>query len=102
MRFSRALHCMTAIAIGLLSAPGWAADVSPVTHAVTVEAPIDKAWDAFTTKEGIESWMVPHAEIDMKVGGEMRTNYNPDGVIGDKGTIVNRILSYQPQRMMSI
>jgi uncharacterized protein YndB with AHSA1/START domain len=69
---------------------------------VVVEAPVDRAWAAFTTKDGIESWMVPHAEIDLRVGGTMCTNYNAAGVIGDEGTIENTILCFEPQRMLSI
>ena len=32
----------------------------------------------------------------------MRANYNPDGRIGDVGTIENAILSFDPPRMISI
>ena len=67
-----------------------------------VDAPIEAVWDAFTTKEGIESWMVPHAEIDLRVGGKMRTTYDPNGVIGDDSTIENTILSFDPPHMLSI
>lgn len=71
-------------------------------HEATVDAPVSDVWNAFTTKEGIESWMVPHAEIDLRIGGDMRTNYHPDGEIGDENTIVNRIISFEPERMLSI
>jgi len=67
-----------------------------------VDAPIEAVWNAFTTKEGIESWMVPHAEIDLRVGGKMRTTYDPNGVIGDDSTIENTILSFDPPHMLSI
>jgi uncharacterized protein YndB with AHSA1/START domain len=67
-----------------------------------IDAPVEEVWKAFTTKEGIESWMVPVAEIDFRVGGAMRTNYNPNGKIGDPNTITNTILSYDPKRMISI
>lgn len=73
-----------------------------VAHEAIVDASAADVWDAFTTREGIESWMVPHAEIDFRVGGLMLTNYNPQGVIGDDGTIENTIISYDPQRMLSI
>lgn len=67
-----------------------------------VEAPLADVWASFTTKEGIESWMVPHAEIELRVGGKMLTHYDPKGVIGDENTIENTILSYEPLRMISI
>lgn len=74
----------------------------PLVHEGIVEAPVADVWAAFTTKEGIESWMVPHGEIDLRVGGLMRTHYGADGVLGDPETIENTILSFEPQRMLSI
>lgn len=71
-------------------------------HSAIIDAPVEEVWKAFTTKEGMESWMVAHAEIDLRVGGRMRTHYSPDGVIGDENTIENIILSYEPNRMLSI
>jgi uncharacterized protein YndB with AHSA1/START domain len=50
----------------------------------------------------MESWMVAHAEIELKVGGLMRTHYDPKGALGDPKTIVNQILSFEPERMLSI
>lgn len=71
-------------------------------HEGIVDAPIEDVWAAFTTKEGIESWMVPHAEIDLRVGGKMLTTYDVNGVIGDDSTIENTILSFDPPHMLSI
>jgi uncharacterized protein YndB with AHSA1/START domain len=65
-----------------------------------VEAPVEAIWAAFTTKEGEESWNVAHAEIDLKVGGKMRTHYDPKGVIGDPNTIENTILAFEPNRLL--
>jgi len=67
-----------------------------------IEAPVDAVWAALTTKEGQESWNVAHAEIDLKIGGTMRTHYDPKGTIGDPGTIENRILCFEPKRMLAI
>lgn len=71
-------------------------------HEGIIDAPVADVWAAFTTREGIESWMVPHAEIDLRVGGKMRTHYDAKGVIGDENTIENTILSFEPMRMLSI
>jgi hypothetical protein len=43
-----------------------------------------------------------HAEIELRVGGLMRTNHNVQGQLGDPQTIENTILSFEPLRMMSI
>jgi uncharacterized protein YndB with AHSA1/START domain len=72
-----------------------------VTEGV-VEAPVEDVWAALFTKEGLESWNVAHADVDLKVGGKMRTHYDSKGQIGDPNTIENIILSYEPNRMLSM
>jgi uncharacterized protein YndB with AHSA1/START domain len=67
-----------------------------------IKAPVEAVWAALTTKEGQESWNVAHAEIDLKIGGKMRTHYDPKGVIGDPGTIVNTILAFEPNRLLAM
>ncbi len=68
----------------------------------TVKAPIDAVWNAYTTKRGWESWAVPIAEVDLKVGGYIKTNYNQEGKIGDSTTIVTHIINYVPQRLITL
>jgi len=67
-----------------------------------VNAPVQEVWRLFTTSDGLMSWMVARADIDLRVGGLMRTRYAADGPLGDDKTIVNRILSYEPERMLSL
>lgn len=69
---------------------------------IEIDASVDEVWAAFTTKEGVESWMVPQAEIDLRVGGKMRTNYNRNGTIGDATTIESTIIGLEPKRMLSL
>jgi uncharacterized protein YndB with AHSA1/START domain len=76
-------------------------DNRQVTEGI-VEASLDDVWDALTTKKGLESWMVAHAEIELKVGGKMRTHYHAKGKIGDEHTIENIILCYDPMHMLAI
>ena len=44
--------------------------------------------------------MVAHAEIELKIGGTMKTQYDPKGTINDAKAIVNTILSYESMRML--
>jgi uncharacterized protein YndB with AHSA1/START domain len=67
-----------------------------------IHAPVAAVWAAFTTKEGQESWNVAHAEMDLKIGGKMRTHYDAAGRIGDPNTIENTILCFEPRRMLAI
>ncbi|GEM_PF-658644 len=69
---------------------------------VEINASVDDIWDAFTTTEGLKSWVAPLADIDFKVGGKWRANYNKEGALGDATTIVNTILCYDPKRMISL
>lgn len=97
---------MRSVVAGIIAAlcvwPGRAGEAPPLVHEAIVEASVADVWDAFTTKKGAESWMVAHAEIDLRIGGKMRTHYDRRGKLGDAKTIENTILSYDPQRMLSI
>jgi uncharacterized protein YndB with AHSA1/START domain len=68
----------------------------------TVDAPINQVWDAYTTKEGWENWSVPLAEVEFKIGGTIKTNYNPNGQIGDSTTIVTNIINYVPFQLLTL
>ena len=67
-----------------------------------VNVPLDSVWKAYTTKKGWESWATSIADIDFKVNGLIRTNYNKDGKIGDDGTITLHIINYIPKRMLTL
>ena len=68
----------------------------------TVKAPLAAVWDAYTTKEGWENWAVAIAEVDLKVGGTIKSNYNKEGSIGDATTIVTHIVNYVPQQLITL
>lgn len=74
----------------------------PLILSEVIPASPKRVWNAFTTREGQESWQVAHADIDLRVGGLMRTQYAKEGQIGDENTINNLIMSYDPERMLSI
>ena len=89
------------IALALLPSVCRAQDDNPLVHEGIVNAPLDQVWAAFTTRVGLESWMAAHAEIDLKLGGAMKTQYDPQGKLDDARAIENTILSYEPTRMLS-
>jgi uncharacterized protein YndB with AHSA1/START domain len=45
--------------------------------------------------------MVAHAEIELKIGGKMKTRYDSEGTVDDAKAIENTILSYEPMHMIS-
>jgi len=69
---------------------------------VVVEAPVAQLWERFATEDGIESWMAPRAQLDLRIGGTLRTNYNPDAAPDDPTWIVHQILAYEPGRMLTL
>jgi uncharacterized protein YndB with AHSA1/START domain len=67
-----------------------------------INAPVAQVWRIFTTSDGFKATGVAHAEVDLRVGGTIRSHYDPKGTLGDPGTIVNEILAYEPERMLAI
>ncbi|PQJ80253.1 hypothetical protein BTO18_14170 [Polaribacter porphyrae] len=68
----------------------------------TVNVPIDSVWNAYTTKKGWESWATSIAEVDFKINGRIRTNYNKKGEIGDKNTITLYVVNYIPKKQITL
>ncbi len=73
-----------------------------LVHQAVIDAPVQDVWWAFTTAEGFSMWAAPKVEVDFRIGGEIRSSYNVESNLADEHAIVNRILSYEPQRMLSI
>lgn len=67
-----------------------------------VEAPVEEVWKIFATSEGYKVLGPALAEVDLRVGGTVRSRYRADGVLGDPETIENTILAYEPPRMMAL
>jgi uncharacterized protein YndB with AHSA1/START domain len=97
-----ARRALPLLLIAVLCGTARAQDTGPVVHEGIVEAPLERVWAAFATTDGLRAWLAPHAEIDLRVGGLMRTNYDAQGQLGDPQTIENTILSFEPGRMLSV
>ncbi len=96
MRKARATGALL-LAVGL----GRAAAAEPPVVEAVVDAPVTEVWRLFATKEGLSSWMAPVADIDLRIGGSLRTSHGEERKIGGLGTITKTILSYDPGRMLS-
>ena len=102
MKMTPVTICIAIVSLCVVSNPAAAQNQRTLEHQAVISAPVADVWKAFTTNEGAESWMVSHAHIDLRIGGDMRTSYNPASNLQDEHTIVNRILSYEPNRMLSL
>ncbi|MFT6042532.1 MAG: hypothetical protein ACI9C2_002715 [Gammaproteobacteria bacterium] len=69
---------------------------------VLVHAPVPQVWAAYTTNAGWQAWASPTVEIDLRVGGTIRTHYGPDAKVGDPGTNTIHILNYVPERLLTL
>lgn len=78
-----------------------AAQERAVSKIVIVPAPIDSVWRAWTTREGIVSFMAPDAEIEARVGGAFHIHFNPYGEPGAKGADDMRYMALQAPTMLS-
>jgi uncharacterized protein YndB with AHSA1/START domain len=63
---------------------------------VLVPASQEEVWKAFTTKEGLESWIAPSARVELSVGGIWEVGYQ--GAQPGGGTV----LSFLPNEMLSL
>lgn len=69
---------------------------------VIVEAPLAKVWWAYTTGPGMQAWAAPLAEVDLRAGGTIRTNYDPEGELGGPGTNTLHIVNWVPERVLTL
>ena len=78
-----------------------AATERAIDKEVVVNATLDEAWAAWTTREGIVSFFAPDAEIDARVGGAFHIHIDPGGAPGMKGADEMRYMALQPKKMLS-
>ncbi len=91
--------CMVALLCAALPAQD-----KPAATAITegvVDASMDELWRVFSTAEGYKKLGVALADMDFRPGGLIRTHYNPKGQLGDEGTIVTEILTYDPAHVIT-
>ncbi len=67
-----------------------------------VNVHLDSVWNAFTTKKGWESAFVAISEIDLRIGGTIKSSYNKNATIGDSTTIVNHIVNFVPKKILTL
>lgn len=68
---------------------------------VLVAAPIEQVWQAWTTREGIVSFMAPGAEIDARPGGAFDIHFDPLAAPGLRGADGMQFMALQPPSLLS-
>lgn len=69
---------------------------------IVVPININETWKLFTTDEGLKKWIAPVAKIDMKIGGSIKTNYDPDKTVDDTTSIKLDIVNYIEYEMLTL
>jgi len=102
LRLATAFLCLlTTTSIAFAQDPEKSAKAVPPSHRsltleITIPASRAAVWQAFTTSEGLSTWLTPAAVVDLRKGGEWTAHY-PGGKTGG-GTIV----SFVPEREIVI
>lgn len=73
----------------------------PLVSEAVIDAPVQTVWDLFTTREGMESWAVAKAAIELRVGAIWRTSYAAGSTLDDETVIETEVLAFDPGRMLA-
>lgn len=95
-------HLFSLLLVAMIPGLALAQNVEPIVSEGVVDAPLERVWRAWTTTEGLKEWLAPHVDIDFRIGGAMRTNYDPNGSLDDPQTIINEVVSFEPEQKMTI
>jgi uncharacterized protein YndB with AHSA1/START domain len=90
------------LSILMFAVPSFAADGVSFTNEGVVDAPVEEVWKALTTSEGYKILGPAQAEVDLRIGGTIRSRYSNTGPLGDEETIENVILAYEPPVMIAM
>ena len=69
---------------------------------LTLKAPVEKVWDAYTTTKGWQAWVAPVSSVDLKIGGLIKSNYRKDGKLTDDDAITIHVINYVPNRVLTL
>jgi uncharacterized protein YndB with AHSA1/START domain len=68
---------------------------------VTVNAGLKDVWEAWTTEEGIKTFLAPACNIDLRPDGVYEIFFNPEAPAGERGGEGNRVMAVQRMEMFS-
>lgn len=67
-----------------------------------IRASPKEVWKAFTTVNGLKTWIAPVVAIDLRIGGMLSTHYDKSAAIGSPGTIRLGIVNYLEGELMTL
>lgn len=72
-----------------------------LTKEIVVDAPREQIWHAWTTNQGIKSFLTDNVNIRLEIGGPYEILFVMDNPVGQRGGEGCRILSFLPMEMLS-
>lgn len=75
-------------------------DERVLVHREEFDSPLAEIWRHYTDAQYVSRWMAPVAQVDLRTGGSIRTNYDPCATIGGEGTIDLSIVTFVPERFL--
>jgi len=69
-------------------------------RSVTVSAPVEDVWWAWTTDAGIRSWLVEDSRIELRVGGPYEWYFVSDAEPGNRGSEDCQVIGFQAPTMV--
>jgi uncharacterized protein YndB with AHSA1/START domain len=87
--------------IAALTLTAGAPDTAPMVVEALLDAPVAEVWKVFSTPEGFKALGVAKCDMDFRIGGLIRSCYSEASTLGDPSTIQNRILAFEPERMLA-
>ena len=91
---------LTASEFHAASVPAAIEQKPQVTEGVVAATPA-QLWRVWTTAEGYKQLGAAQCDVDFRVGGLIRSVYDPAAKLGDGSTIENEIMAYEPEHMLA-
>ncbi|AIE85754.1 hypothetical protein OP10G_2386 [Fimbriimonas ginsengisoli Gsoil 348] len=85
----------------MLSATAMGQAERRLEKSAVIDAPVAEVWKAWTTAEGLQSFMCQKATVDLKLNGRFEIEFSTDPPIGRHGSEGCKVLSYIPEKMLS-
>jgi hypothetical protein len=60
------------------------------------------AWKLYSTEQGLRKWIAPVVHLDLRIGGEILTNYDSSKSVRDSGTIRLPIINYLEGELITL
>lgn len=98
MKLALALAFAVVVGATPLSA---AAEVAPEVTEGVIHATPSELWKIWSTPDGPKRLGAARCDVDFRIGGLIRTAYDPNAELGGESTIQSEILAYERERMIA-